>query len=132
MECKTADVAAEWLDSRLASDVRGMVYWADGYVRDLFPGYHVLVTEVFYEKGEFGSTTDVHETWRGVDLVVVDAKGNRAGEKLHLDLADAMNGFFTLPAPGMKPAVYHTTGYGWHLHIQGSRVGGVHLVRVNR
>lgn len=128
MTFKDETIKSEWHDERLKSDIKVLVYALAGYCRDKFEDMEPTITSVFYQKGQFGSQTSVHEEWRGVDVtlrgfnaILVDAAMK--------DATEWINNNFMLSTPGMKPAVYHTTGHGWHIHLQVARHSGLTVVR---
>lgn len=124
MRFKTPETEAEFRDTRLKSDVKALLFMAIGYAAVNWPEVKVEVTDVYYEKGKFNSTSSTHEEWRAIDLVLrngTDAQSRELGEWL--------NSIAMLSAPGMKPVVYHDTGYGLHLHLQTSRLGRITIVR---
>lgn len=123
---KSAQAEAEFRDHRLKSDAKALLYLIVGYVAATWPDAAVEVTDVFYHKGEFNSQSATHEEWRAIDIVLrggSDEQGRELGEWL--------NQTAMLSAPDMKPAVYHTTGHGLHLHLQTSKTGRITIVRTN-
>lgn len=126
MKFKSPETEAEFRDPRLKSDVKALLYLVVGYVAVAWPQVAVEVTDVFYNKGEFNSQSATHEEWRAIDLALRGASDAQSRE-----LADWMNQNVILSAPGMKPAVYHTTGHGLHLHLQTSKLGRITIMRTN-
>ena len=128
MQFKTDELISEWLDERLKTDVKAIVYAAVGRASDIYPNLKARITAVYYQKGQYGSQTSVHEEWRGVDMSLVGSDVGEADTAMK-ELTQWLNDTFFIPGADMKVAVYHTTGYGWHIHIQVSRMGGTIILR---
>lgn len=126
MKFKTPETEKEFRDPLVKSDVIALLYMVVGYVAAHWPDVVVEVTDVIYERGEFNSQSGTHEEGRAIDLVL-----RGAAEAYTRALEEWLNQNVMLSAPGMKPAVYHTTGHGLHLHLQTSKTGRITIVRTN-
>lgn len=126
MKFKTPETEVEFLDGRLKSDVKALLCLAVGYVAINWPDVDVEVTDVFYPKGEFNSQGATHEEWRAIDIVLRNSSDANSKE-----LAQWLNQNAMLSVPEMKPAVYHSTGHGLHLHLQTSKLGRITIMRTN-